>query len=97
MKKTFGIFVTARPPRSYETGDDGFIYEAWDMDMSGQSERVLVAEVPLEVEIPEKDLRPEIVKILRKEQDGIRAEMQGKVNALEERIQSLLAIEGPKS
>ena len=93
MKKTFEIYITAQMS---ECSKGGIRYEAWDMDMSNHSGRALVTSVPLEVEIPDDDLRPKFVDAMRKEQNDIRAELTAKVNMLEERIQSLLAIEGPK-
>ena len=93
MKKTFNIFITAQISGDVE---GGIRYEAWDMDMSKHSGRALVTKFPLEVEIPDTDMRPKFVESMRKEQENIRAELTAKVNMLEERIQSLLAIEGPK-
>ncbi len=39
------------------------------------------------------DLRSQAIAALRRQQDAIRGEMQAKINAINERIQSLLAIE----
>ena len=53
----------------------------------------LIGEREIEVEVPDDyDPRPIIANALRKEQTKIRAESERKINALEERIQSLLAL-----
>lgn len=90
MKKKFNIYITAQVSQHTE---GGIRYEAWDMDMSGESGRILITKTELEVEISTDDMRPQFVGALREEQQKIRAESERQVTRIEERIQSLLCIE----
>ena len=71
-------------------------YKFFPFDMSKYGD-ACVGERTVEVNVPDDfdPIKP-IIAALRKEQQDIRAELTGKVNKIEERIQSLLAIEGPK-
>lgn len=92
MKKTIEGYVTYRAPRfEWETEKWGFVdfkptnFNAWG---------VMVKPYSFEVEVPDDyDPRPQMVAELEAEKTRIRAEFAAKVKELDDRIQSLLAIE----
>jgi hypothetical protein len=65
----------------------------WDRDMSN-SNRILLSQMMVKVRIPkDKDLKVMMVDAIKNEIEETRANATKKINELEEKIQSLLAIE----
>ncbi|PHS70660.1 MAG: hypothetical protein COB23_03020 [Methylophaga sp.] len=66
------------------------------MDLSLSEDFELLTTVDIEVDIPEVDLRGKRVKSLKKKRTEILAENQHKLDVIDGKIQSLLAIENEK-
>jgi len=76
---------------AYGETEPTFRLYPFDMSRHGCA---LIGERTVEVDVPEEfDPKPALINALREEQAEIRAEAQGKVNRIEERIQSLLCLE----
>ena len=92
MKITIKGFIHRQ--NSYRYADGSWSFFSCDMSEYGY---ILVMPYELTVDLPEDyDPVKAEVESLRKAQKAIRAELTRKGEMLEERIQSLLAIEGPK-
>lgn len=67
--------------------------EIWDCDLSGEN-RILLTTMMVKIKIPPKgDLKADVIKALENEIQKIRAESYAKIQQLQERVDSLLALE----
>lgn len=74
-------------------GSDSGKIEIWDCDLSGES-RILLATRMVKIKIPVKtDLKADVIKALENEIQKTRAEAFAKIQSLQERVDSLLALE----
>ena len=92
MKQTFKYWIYAR----CSSATNQISFEISDLEWTGRhlEGRVLIREYEVEHEMPDiKDITPEIVKGLEAMREGIRAEMSVEIMTVDNRIQSLLAIE----
>jgi hypothetical protein len=101
MKVTINGYVHARQTKTYCAQTNEFAasleYQIFPFDMSkhSSSDKVLVCEREIEIEIPDNfDIRGGLVKNLEREKRNAAVEYQKRVTELNEQIQSLLAIEG---
>jgi len=102
MKVTTKAYIHAKQTERYNVEAQKYVettvFELWPCDMSGHSERVLVGEQELEVEVPDGfDMRAGLVKGLEAEKKRLMAEFQARVTAIDNQIQKYLAIEAPVS
>ena len=91
MKKKVTVFLHWRK----YSWDDEVTYKPWPCDMSGtDSDTALIGEYEMEFDIPDNfDPRPIQVEVLKEKRKEILAEMGKKVTEIDERINSLLALE----
>lgn len=83
--------------RCQHTYSDDHYYAFFGFDASDES-RVKVMDHTIEVEIPDDfDPRPAMVEALEARKKVITAEFYARVNEINGKIQSLLALEGPVS
>lgn len=77
----------------YQRWDKSYDYCVWPVD-PGEGTRTVIEVRELEFDAPPIDiLTGETIAAYRAEQQRIRAEMMGKVNALQQQIDEMLAIE----
>ncbi len=75
------------------SGSDSGRMEIWDCDLSG-SERINLATMKVTFKIPKKmDLKEKVIDALRNEKEEILASTHKKITELDEKINSLLALE----
>ncbi len=90
MKRTIYIHARIGP---YEWNKDEIEYGVVDFKMTGEGWRLLGTR---EIDVPEvsrDDLVPDAIKAMQAEQQQIRAEAEVKAQAIQSRIDKLLAIE----
>jgi hypothetical protein len=94
MKHTITGFIVADVPRYGNDRTPQFTFAAYRPNLDIWPDRVVVCEHSFEVDIPNSfDARPGLVANLEEKKARVHAECAARVKELNERIQSLLAIE----
>ena len=78
--------------QKYDWQDEAqYVFREYDSD---SEDRIKVCDHSFTVDVPEKfDPKPALIKVLRGQQDALRAKSEQMITRIEEKIQSLLCIE----
>lgn len=92
MKALIKGFITYEIWKGERTGE--YRFQKYAPSTSEHYTQILVREHSFEIDVPDEfDPRPEQVRMLREEQQKVRAEMSMRIKELDDQINSLLAIE----